>query len=133
LIIANLSISQLYAKQTNEQVLKKLKRSAISVNTYLLNKINKFLEASHNEVKDMTYIAHYYTYLTTSKEAEKANKKIYDFQNQIIYSTCSDKYSRELMKNNNVSYQYDFMDEYGRLNGFLLNEKKCAMLEIKVK
>lgn len=118
----------LNATQVNEKIQKELENSAKSVNKYLPNKINDFLEASHNEVKEMKYISHYYTYVTNEKNIEIANNEIKKFQNKIIINTCSDKYRRELMNKYQVSFEFDFMDEFGRLNGFVLDENECKQL-----
>lgn len=118
----------LNATQVNEKIQKELENSAKSANKYLPNKINDFLEASHNEVKEMKYISHYYTYVTSEKNIEIANNEIKKFQNKIIINTCSDKYRRELMNKYQVSFEFDFMDEFGRLSGFILDENECKQL-----
>jgi ribosomal protein S25 len=128
LLITLLFLSTLNATQINEKIQKELIDSAKSVNKYLPNKINDFLEASHNEVEGMKYISHYYTYITNGKNIEVANNEIKKFQNKIIVSTCSDKYRRELMSKYQVSFEFDFMDEFGRLNGFILDEGQCKQL-----
>ncbi len=125
------NISNVY--ETKKQVQEELKRTAEKVNKYLPNKINKFLEASHNEVIDMTYISHYYIYPTSDKNLNIAQNAISDFQNKIIYSTCSDKYQRGLMKQHKVLFKYDFMDEFGKLSGFILNNEECENLNINIK
>ena len=36
------------------------------------------------------------------------------------------------MKNYHVSYQYDFIDEFGQVQGFVLNDQECKELQIKI-
>lgn len=133
MLTLSLFISTLNANQTKKDIQKELERSAITMKKYLPNKINKYLEASHNEVEGMTYITHYYTYLTKDKNLENAKKEINKFQNKIIVGTCSDEYRRNLMGKYDVSFKFDFMDEFGRLSGFELNEKQCQEFGITVK
>ena len=133
MLTLSLFISTLNANQTKKEIQKELERSVITMKKHLPNKINKYLEASHNEVEGMTYITHYYTYLTKDKNLEKAKKEINKFQNKIIVGTCSDEYRRNLMDKYDVSFKFDFMDEFGKLSGFELNEKQCQEFGITVK
>lgn len=118
--------------EMKNKIHKELSSTAKSVNQYLPNKINKYIESRHQEVKDLTYISEYYIYLTIDANIQKTENAITSFQNALIDSRCTDKYTRDLMREYKVSYKYDFIDEFGQVQGFVLNDQECRYLEITI-
>lgn len=118
--------------EINNKIHQELSLKAESVNKYLPNRINKYIKSSKQHVKDLTYISQYQIYLTIDSNILKTSHAITHFQNDLIDGKCADKKARDLMKNYHVSYQYDFIDEFGQVQGFVLNDQECKELQIKI-